>query len=115
MTQNKDLIAGLKLAKSYIDTPEKWIKRELAMDASGQSVLSIDSDACKFCAVGALFRAEYKLDMSLLDDMKNAIYDLGIPILNDNGIMRFNDDPLTTHTDVMQVFDYAINKLESEI
>lgn len=87
-TVKENLIA----AKALIDTPEKWIKGELS------------KNGC-YCALGAVQRASnYNVRT------KDALYDA----LPDVGIMTFNDDPNTTHSDIMALFDRAIAAEESK-
>ncbi len=89
-TVKENLIA----AKDLIADPAKWIK--------GKS-----SDGCGcFCIVGACCEVGAITAANLLDDLVSA------EDFPDRGILRpaaaFNDDPATTHADVMSLFDRAI-------
>lgn len=88
---------NLIAAKALIDTPAKWIK--------GTSEL----DGC-FCAIGALNRISPPLGH--YDDLTppDPAYEALVSALPDGEcfVARFNDEPATTHADIMDLFDRAI-------
>jgi hypothetical protein len=97
MSLKADLIA----AKALIDTPDKWLRGQLADRA----------DTC-FCAFGA---AQFGPSRSWSDGKDTAATLALIAALPEPGgerrkhpLAMFNDDPATTHADVMALFDRAI-------
>lgn len=48
-------------AAELIATPDRWTQEVLARDASGQPVSELSEDAVRFCAAGAVVRAEVEL------------------------------------------------------
>ena len=94
MTVKDDLIA----AKALIATPEKWIKGEF------------ERDGC-FCARGAI--QAVNLDSSREIDAEEAL-EAAVPRRARHrskfvsSVSKFNDDPNTTHADIMALFDRAI-------
>ncbi len=92
-TVKENLIA----ARALIDTPEKWGKGP-------------DRDC--FCAVDALTDVAYETDF---DDADHHLLGRFLPVdyAPDPSdwncpVAQFNDDPATTHADIMALFDRAI-------
>lgn len=109
----------LEQAKALIDTPEKWTKKAYAREKQDESsVLSyFDPKASCFCSLGALYRAG--LSASCAGDVPRARRVLdratGVDHFGFSGsIVRTNDHPDTTHTDIMAVFDRAIALCKEE-
>jgi hypothetical protein len=100
MTVRDDLIA----ARALIDTPEKWGKGDGGYNGPEKPLL------CAYGACGAVAQKHGSfialtaaLDRALPDEMPEGLdpYDgLETP--------AFNDDPDTTHADIMALFDRAI-------
>lgn len=96
---------NLIAAKALIDTPEKWIKGSLQ-----------NAEETCFCTYGAAakvartFPHKSGMDSLLTDALADALPDSFLP--DPNGILsiaQFNDDPSTTHADIMALFDRAID------
>lgn len=114
-------IDGLRQAKAKISDPRNWIKGAWAEDMNGMPVSSNHPTACKFCAVGALHRV---FDENANENGDGAWYAMAIKALRkavrlvcSSEVMRvpsFNDFPLTTHEDVMALYDRAIDSLKEE-
>jgi hypothetical protein len=91
-TVKENLIA----ARALIDTPEKWVQEKY-----------IDGDGC-MCAAGAIRKAtgerlgetECWLDLFV---RREFYCDFGFATIEE-----FNDDRMTTHADIMALFDRAI-------
>ena len=100
----------LVIAKSKIDSENKWCQGSCAINVKGFTVLAIDSSACRFCAAGAIIsgideKCE-KLSHELLEEIikKDS---------NHANLVEFNDS--STHKQVMELWDKAIAKaLEQE-
>lgn len=85
-------------ARELIVSPEKWIKG--AYEVNG----------C-YCMSGALRKVRTKRNDIYVDYSYFEAYDLLRTSTGAHGcIPEFNDDPETTHEDVMRVFDSAIAK-----
>lgn len=101
------LAEDLRAAFANIDAPQKWCKGPLAKDVEG-AVSSITSRlSVSFCMLGAVWR-------------------IGLPFLRERAVMAAlkpeigyrtlpssNDDPSTTHADVVGVFQRAIAAAEA--
>ena len=91
----EDLIA----AKALIDTPRKW--RRGGSIQNGRS-----------CAWNAVYDATRRHDRLCLAEVALAE---AVPAerrqpSSQSTIIQFNDDPATTHADIMALFDRAISK-----
>ncbi len=98
----------LKRARELLTPEGRWIKGALARSADGADVRDDFSNATCFCALGAINVAWY----SMLGGEKRSFLDAAL-LLEDQlpagmGIPAFNDDPKTTHADVLAAFDRAI-------
>lgn len=96
--------AVLVAIKSRLASPDAWTRGAYARDVYNQPVSCIRPSACKWCLAGAL----------LADDMVGGeeCWTLFTRIVNERGfsdIATFNDDPLTTYANVLQVLDEAIS------
>jgi hypothetical protein len=96
------LADDLKAARALIDTPEKWIQR------AGDD--GYDTPCCAVVAVNR--RNRYGTPEN--DAMRKALY-LQLPAEYRHGgtlygmdVGAYNDDPRTTHADIMALFDRAI-------
>lgn len=108
----------LILSKEKINTPDKWFKGEWAVNKDGFPVRSYSNDAVCFCSAGALNRTQHRLvendgpwnedKVSRLADM--AAFYLRKVCFNLHGInfINFNDRESTTHEEMMNVWDKAI-------
>lgn len=90
---------NLIAAKALIDTPEKWIKGELVSNGCYCSVGAIEQtvpfapgECAEYAAIEAALPPEFEDDTSDWNSV----------------VAQFNDDPTTTHADIMALFDRAI-------
>jgi hypothetical protein len=101
----------LKKARALISKPENWCKGTTALDERGQNVSSDSDFACRWCMWGSLRR---------IDPSDTHLYAIS-RLLNAETCRRtgitshisFNDLPETTHEQVLEVMDAAIEKLVS--
>lgn len=96
MGVREDLVA----AKALIDTPRKWRKGDY--DRGGRC-----------CAVGAVVRV---VGGEISDaEYSSAALALEAALLPEQGkkVFLFNDNPTTTHADIMALFDRAIAAAEA--
>lgn len=99
MTQLAD---DLRAAKALIDTPEKWGKGDGLRGPSKP----------KRCAIHAV---AHGVDLGREDAMVDALT-AALPEGWQGGLLpiaEYNDDPSTTHADVLALFDRAIATAES--
>ena len=106
----------LILAKGYIDSPEKWTKGAQARDGIGEPTSYDDSDATCFCIMGAIHKADSAYGDANPDEMFSYSFEAGIRVIraikeftSHRIVSDFNDDSLTSHGDVMQVMQWAID------
>ena len=103
----------LRAAKALIDTPEKWTRKVSARDKNLKPASASDKRACIFCSVGAVWRV---FD-GVLDDPAVLPCELCLERSLPSGfddISAYNDDPDTTHPDIMSLFDRAIELAEAQ-
>lgn len=90
----------LRAARALIDTPEKWTQGAYALDANGKSTDPKSDVAVCFCISGAFWRIDW--DKGAPDGFSAFKRAAGrYPV-------DFNDDPGTTHADILAAFDKAI-------
>ena len=119
-----EIIDVLKETKALLSDPSSWNKTYFAVDFKGRSVNTTDESACRWCLAGAIFHvADVSLDSTLddkklvcdtidhiekLDDITNIDQDaLG----HNEPIVYFNDKDDTTHENVIDILDKAIQSL----
>lgn len=96
------LADDLRAAKALIDTPEKLAKGEYE-DSSG-----------RLCAIGALNKVMGKpVDCPFTPSGIEAALNAAAARTSGRGALSFNDDPATTHADIMALFDRAIAAAEA--
>ena len=106
-------------ARALIADPEHWIKEDYIQDINHNSLNYTDrgQEAKCFCFIGALIYARNTTDDKVrITELDNLIIP-HIPKEFKGGcdyyasIVAFNDDPSTTHSDVLAVLDQAIGAL----
>lgn len=101
----------LVAARELIAEPEHWTKGASARGKSGAKVDPDGRAAVSFCATGACYRAtrrDWRHAPAAIDALQDAV--------NYSGIVYYNDEPTTTHTDILAVFDKAIaNKTAAQV
>jgi hypothetical protein len=112
-TQESSPAAYLRAARSLLERPGAWIQGAYAETSDGNGCRPEDPNAACFCTTGALIRIAhgYSLgDVSWgLQSLTRAIADTWSPPggASSFGVVLFNDDPRTKHTDVLAAFDRA--------
>ncbi len=109
-----DLNAALQRTADILATPETWTQGAIARLADGTDTASFDPKAVCFCLLGAR-RLAAGGNRAMEDRLASAIAlsaqtlfptrceAAGAP----RTVEYFNDDPLTTHDDVLQVLRHA--------
>ena len=112
-------------AKSLIDTPSKWCQRANARNVDGAAVNAADPTAVKWCIAGALTavvsqhteRSWASTDTATFyacSDVLNHALGPPDPVRFNTKLVVFNNNPATTHADVMALFDRAIASCAQE-
>ena len=120
---NQETKAILTDGKVIISNPNQWGKCHDAYDAKGKSVKPMSPKACRWCAFGALHKARYDGGYSMKAmnrarlELANVIQPLvdksSISISSCFGIISgHNDAERTTHTEIMEVYNEAIENCE---
>lgn len=113
------------VARGLIADEKNWTKHSWARTATNNIAYPYEELACKFCALGAMRRAELlltktlnpQLDLTLgeIDDElpPNFILTRGLDVdeFFDGGISEYNDWESRTHAEILQAFDNSIQKL----
>lgn len=98
----------LRAARAKIDKSENWCKRAFAMDARSIPVESRDAAACRWCAQGAVESVTpYGSEITRTAALR--LYECA-----GMNALAFNDDPGTTHPDVLALYDRAIAAAEAQ-
>lgn len=109
---NKQLVEDLKAARAVIETPDKWAKGYYAYDAKGNWTDADNPEACKFCGIGAV----QKVTDGEWGDRARVVEKFLTEVIRSDTFLyfpKFNDDPDTTHADVLAAFDRAIAAAEA--
>ncbi len=100
-------------ARALIEQPIRLTQGVIARAANRHYVSATDPEATCWCAEGALVRAAEEGAATAVDAV-DATKDIAKAsrLLSDQvggrALYRFNDDPRTTHADVLKAFDLAI-------
>lgn len=103
--RESSLADDLRAARALIDTPEKWCKESYECDGAmcvlgaGQSANGLQEGGPEYYAA-----------------LRGALPPEWEPDENDwsGDVPQFNDDPATTHADIMALFDRAIDAAEAK-
>ena len=107
MAKDKNVLKVLKTARGIV--AKGWIREALAEDSKGNMVPVKSDKAVRFCAVGALRRAEYQLGTKGV--ATKARIELRKALPNGiNSVISFNDR--SHKTAVLTLFDTAIEKVK---
>lgn len=92
----------LQSARELISDPDKWVQGHIAVDRNGEYTNAASPYACRFCALGSLFRCTVGQPSDVYDDAV-AVLASATP---GSAIATYNDS--RTHAEVLAVFDHAI-------
>lgn len=121
----KSTLSTLIEARRTIALPEHWTKGANARDQEGKALgTAVSRKACRWCATGAIYRANaLSNEGSVFDDVEalrvlsSVIAPNGNP--NESAVLNtitgFNDAENTSHADVLDLFDQAIECLRERI
>lgn len=102
----------LKAARDIISTPDKWTQRSYARAADNYPVAVGMKDACKFCALGAVLKVSERTYAGPDDFAPMAILEGVAHQYHDMSVVGYNDSPNTSHQDIMELYDRAIQEAQ---
>ena len=114
-TNNPKIKTILKAAREILQDEKRWTKGYFARTAAGDRVESCNKAAVCYCAMGAIDKAAVEAReprFGVGDDAIDALAKF-LPDGHQKSVASFNDNPKTTHAEVLALFDQAIAKLES--
>lgn len=103
---------ALLQVRALLAEPERWCKCSPACDAIGGGVNPVDPTACRWCLDGAI-QFVVGDDPELLAKVRTIIHPVArrlYPYRRGFSHMGVNDDPATTHADILAVLDAAIEE-----
>lgn len=98
----------LRGARGKISEPRHWAQGDFARDIEGNPVSFASSDAVCWCARGAIYATDEFDSWGAIQLLRRAIEEQ----TGDPAVARFNDTH--GHTDVLAVFDRAIELAEAQ-
>lgn len=113
MSKNNDL--ALRIARHARGLIAKgWAKNFNALDSHGGPTSVASPEACSFCSLGALVRAEF--DLGSKDNIQPRIDIANIMFTHVGGnVASWNDGPYRTKAEVLAAYDHAIAELEARL
>ena len=109
---NSRITRLLTEARSLIISEDNWIKKSNAKNELGYRVCATAPTACKFCAMGALERVYFNSPSAFSYSEFTKTLDLieieVEKVSSFQSLNWYNDSPETTHANIMNVFDNAI-------
>lgn len=108
----------LTQARALIEKPENWIKGAYFYDPEDSEVDFVSAKCfCTLGAVGATLVEDprlYIMDKEIMRLLARAVQAPGASDTDESTVIAFNDDPFTTHEDVLGMFDRAIELAKEE-
>lgn len=102
-----EVLQVLQNARELIAEEKNWTQGAQARTANGEATALDDKQAVCFCATGALCRVSHRLAYSIQARAYEKLSSK-VPSRMRTRVALFNDDPSTTHKDVLKLFDDAI-------
>lgn len=98
----KSSVQVLTEARELLSDEKRWTKGEAARNVWGDVVSPHDEAAVCFCSLGALDKVTGRNSLDYL--FAQRMLHKCIP----EGVVNFNDNPLTEHSEIIAAFDQAI-------
>lgn len=95
--------------KTLLAEPSSWTKGKPARNAEGNRIAPTSDNAVCWCLLGAIYRITY-YDHNLF----TVICGIMNRLVNSLGLSTYNDDPTTTHADILKLIDTAIEQQKSK-
>ena len=106
--RTKDILVK---ARSLIGNEECWVKGSLAEDHHGEEMYPTNPYACRWCLEGAIIKAADLDGYEVKDNIPTPL-EITVRVLHGTGFIGFlddfNDAEDTTHKDVLDLLDKAI-------
>ena len=110
MPESKEEI--LRKVRDLLSDPARWTKGWFAKDSSENPCVPTSKDAVCWCALGAMRKqlgyVEDDLFMEITRDLEAILKKQGY----NHSLATFNDDPATTHNQMMKLLNLAIGEDE---
>lgn len=100
----------LVAARELLSDEKRWTKGAGARDVRGKEVRSRHPPAVCWCMAGALNKV---IEVPWPPEALMSVIDL-LQTMISGGIIAFNDNPATTHADVLRALDAAIEKAKQD-
>lgn len=98
----------LKKVRALLSNPDRWTKGEMARNMFGAPIDPAGPNVTCWCIMGAVHHETN-------DDpfLAGSAYQIVRAQLQGRSVSEFNDDPTTTHADIMAILDKAIKSSEN--
>jgi len=105
----RGVVAVLQAARRLLADPAVWVQGTAAVDEQGRPVPFDDPGACAFCAVAAVARAAALIGATpdVEEDATEAL-EAAAALLHGQAPQVFNDAPGTSHGEVLELLDVAV-------
>jgi hypothetical protein len=117
MNVTKEAVQILKDARSILEKPNAWGRGYYAKDNKGNDVEATDKRACRFCALGAIAKAQGKdypfsdnVVVNAMNWLKLSMTDHPLCMISDQ-----NDNLATKQKHVLMAYDFAILMAQDEL
>lgn len=110
MITKKQIYDALTKGQNLIRDPANWLQGRYAQNQNNWDVPQLDTDACKFCSLGALDNATGQhsdLYWSAKEYLTRAV--------GNTMVVMFNDAAGRTHPEIMTMWDTARDMVHQEI
>ena len=108
-------------ARELISDPERWTQGVYARNRSGHRVIYYESDACRFCSLGAIRRSvsetggfDLKREMDATSILARAIAGVSPRKQWSSEAVVFEFNDTHTHAEVLAAFDRAIERARAD-
>lgn len=103
------VVAVLQAARRLLADPAVWVQGTAAVDQQGRPVPFDDPGACAFCAVAAVARAAALIGAApdVEEDATEAL-EAAAALLHGQAPQVVNDAPGTSHGEVLELLDVAV-------
>lgn len=105
MNKTRTIKQTLEIALSIIEDPKRWTRSAYARKKNGDPIDPIENDACCWCAIGALIKADGDQDNYL-----QALYALNDASMQYRGLSPNDLNDTGSHVEVVEMFKRAIRK-----
>ena len=98
----------MKKAREILSNPECWCKKHDASDENGNFINPTSERAVKWCIIGAYQKAYNDPSCGVIYYYMDPLHSSLKEVFGKESLIAFNEDPATTHKDVLDLYDRAI-------